>query len=56
MQKKKSGSNGEETLEFMKEKWRLELELRREELEIRKKEYEAKERMAEQEAVLRKRE
>ena len=54
--KKKSGSNGEETLEFMKEKWRLELELRREDLEMRKKEYEAKERMAEQEAVLRKRE
>ena len=33
---------------FMKEKWRMELELRKEELEIRKKEYQAKERKAEQ--------
>ena len=40
----------------MKEKWRLELELRREKLEMSEKEYQEKERTAEQEAVLRKRE
>ena len=40
--KKKSGSTGEEILELMKEKWRLEMDLRREEFDIRKKEYQAK--------------
>ena len=53
---KKKRNSGEETLDFMKDKWRMELELRREELEVRKKEHHAKERKADQEMELRKRE
>ena len=53
---KKKRNSGEETLDFMKDKWRIELELRREELEVRKKEHHAKERKADQEMELRKRE
>ena len=53
--KTKSNGNGEETLEFMKEKWRIELELRREELEIKNKEHKTKEREVEQQIELRKR-
>ena len=54
--KKKSNGNGEEPMGFMKEKWRMEVELRKEELEIRKKEYQAKERKAEEDVEIRKRE
>jgi len=53
---KETRSSGEETLDFMKDKWMMELELRREELEVRKKEHHAKERKADQEMELRKRE
>ena len=54
--KKESSGNGESTMVFMKENWRIELELRKEELEIRKKEYQAKKRKAEQEVEIRMRE
>ena len=53
---KKKRNSGEEALDFMKGKWRMELELRRKELEVRKKEHHAKERKADQEMELRKRE
>ena len=53
---KETRSSGEETLDFMKDIWRMELEIRREELEVRKKEHHTKERKADQGVELRKRE
>ena len=53
---KEKRSRGEETLDFIKDIWRMELEIRREELEVRKKEHHAKERKADQGVELRKRE
>ena len=39
---KKKRNSEEETLDFMKDKWRMELELGRKMLDIRKKEHHAK--------------
>ena len=54
--KKKRRGNGEESIEFLKNKSKIEMEMRREEVEIRKKEHEATEKKAEQEIELRRRE
>ena len=54
--KKTRRGNGEESIEFLKYKSKIEIEMRREEVEIRKKEHEATEKKAEQEIELRRRE
>ena len=53
--KKKRRGNGEESIELLQNKGKIDMEMRREAVEIGKKQHEAKEKKAEQEIELRRR-